>query len=96
MSATVPLRPGAADHCCNIYQNTLLMFFNVNLDAVTKSAVILQNFDYFAPLTQMRVSISKDKIAECGKKIKEVYYGKLNPSATNEESYYVSREITFC
>lgn len=64
------------------------IFFNFNPDAVSKSAVVLQNFDYFAPLPQMHVSISKDKIAEYGKKIKEVYYGKLNPSATNEESYY--------
>lgn len=63
------------------------MFFNYP-ESVSKSAVVLQNFDYFAPVPQMSVGISKDKVSEYGKKIKEIYYGKLSPSATNEESYY--------
>jgi hypothetical protein len=53
-----------------------------------KATQTIQNFDYFTPLRQLGVELSKDKISEYGTKIKEIYYGKMNPTLTNVESYY--------
>jgi cholinesterase len=55
---------------------------------ITKAANTLQNFDYFTPLRQLNVDVPKDKISEYGTKIKEIYYGKMRPTATNVEPYY--------
>lgn len=50
-------------------------------------AKILQNFNYFAPLYELGLSVDSEKAKEYGKRIKEVYYGLLKPSAANQEPY---------
>lgn len=62
-----------------------------------KAAETMQNVEYFAPLRQLNVDVTKDKIIEYGNKIKEIYYGKMKPSPTNVEPYYhVSHVHAFC
>lgn len=48
---------------------------------------VLQNYNYFAPLLELGLDVSSEKAADYGKRIKEVYYGLMKPSVTNQEPY---------
>lgn len=55
---------------------------------------VLQNFNYFAPLLDLGLTVNSPKAAEYGKRIKEVYYGLLKPSVPSQEAYlYVRLEF---
>lgn len=53
-----------------------------------KAANAMKNVENFTPIRQLNVEVPKDKLIEYGTKIKEIYYGKMSPSATNVEPYY--------
>jgi cholinesterase len=55
---------------------------------VEEAIKTIQNVEYFTPRHQLKVEVPQDKLAEYGRKIKEIYYGKMTPSMTNVESYY--------
>lgn len=61
-----------------------LLRANFMVDTSTK---VLQNFNYFAPLLELGVKVDAEKAMEYGKKIKEVYYGLMRPSNSNQEPY---------
>jgi carboxylesterase type B len=48
---------------------------------------VLQNFNYFAPLLELGLNVDSEKAKVYGKRIKEVYYGLMKPSNTNQEPY---------
>jgi carboxylesterase type B len=48
---------------------------------------VMQNINYFAPLTELGLNVNSEKAAKYGKIIKEVYYGLLRPSKSNQEPY---------
>jgi len=48
---------------------------------------ILQNFNYFAPIVELGLELNSSKAAQYGKRIKEVYYGLLRPTVSNQEPY---------
>lgn len=66
-----------------------LLRANFMKENVTK--VLGNNFNYFAPLLELGIDVKSEKAELYGKRIKEIYYGLMKPSNSNQEPYlYVS------
>lgn len=62
-----------------------LLRANYMKEKVTK--VLENNFNYFAPLLELGIDVNSEKAKAYGRRIKEVYYGLMKPSNSNQEPY---------